>query len=183
MRWIKLTSFVLAGFLCIAEPAAWSDEPIGQILKAKEPVRVYIKDLESLIQGSHLDLEQLKKQLEKILLERKTLQFTLASDSILSDIIIECQLLKYQYMEAGPLKMMPNILLTTADAIATSVGNYAEMSAQFTVTEPETGRLLWQDTIEAYAKKRMNSEEGVGVVYDKVLKNFIRSCFGKPKNI
>jgi hypothetical protein len=179
---MRIKQFFLVCVLCLTAAAyANADTGIGARLKSEEPVRVYLGDFTSASAQTGVTPADYKKIVEASLLARKSLKFNVVSDPAQSRIQISAVIKKYQYLEKGPLKAIPNTALMTIDAVQTATCNYAEMEVEFTVKDTKDNKILWNDTPSVYLKKVMTAGESVPLICDKVTKSFITKCFGKPK--
>ena len=130
--------------------------------------------------GQGLIADGLKKAIESGLLNRKSTKFEIAKTPADSDVEINVLIKKFMYMEKGPLKPTPGLGTTLLDAAATMTENYAEITADFIVKEVKTGNILWKDMLNPYLKKKMQPEDSIPLISDKVASHFVWKCFGKP---
>ena len=79
-------------------------------------------------------------------------------------------------MDNDPIKPSINVIMAL-DAV--TIENYAELSADFTVTDSKTGSVLWQENVESYVKKTMTPAESLPLVYNKLARHFVAKAFGK----
>lgn len=172
--------FVLIGLLFGVQAYAAQGE-LGAKLKNQEPVKVYLGDFPCKVTQSGVTSEAYKKFLQDALVQRKSLKFSPVNNPAESLIQITGSVKSYQYLERGPLKVTPSAGMTALDAVQTATCNYAEMEADYVVTNTKTGEVLWKDTLNVYLKKVMTPAESIPLIYDKITKSFIKNCFGKPK--
>ncbi|MEI8345039.1 MAG: hypothetical protein WCG06_03095 [Candidatus Omnitrophota bacterium] len=181
MRKVKLLVAAVVACLAFARVAGAEDGALGTQLKAHEPVKVSFGEFVNQTGSQEVTAETFKKALEEALAARKSLRFELVSNPGDGRIQISGTLKKYQYLEKGPLKITPSLGMTAIDAVRTATGNYVEMEVELVVLEPHSGRILWKDVISTFLKEPMTQKQSVPRIYQKVLKSFLKNCFGKPK--
>ena len=143
-------------------------------------IKVFVNDpVNESSQGFIAD--NLKKSLESALVNRKSVKFEVVKTPEESDVRVNSVITKFMYMEKGPLKPTPGIGTTLLDAAATMTENYAEIVVEFAVIQFRTGEILWQDTLNPYLKQKMEPEESISLISDRVASHFVWKCFGKPK--
>ena len=154
---------------------------IGTRLKAREPVRVYIGTFADESGTKQFTTGSFRKKLSDALATRRSLKFQVAEQAVGSDIQISGTVLQCQYLERGPLKIIPNAGMMAMDAVKTATMNYVELTVRFIVTDTKTGQVFWNDTNSQYLKELLTKSEAHETINNKVIKSFISNCFGKPK--
>lgn len=179
---LKKVSFtaLIAALLLAGSLATAVESDLSNLAKSKSPLKVYVNGFTD-ESGENLVIpEDFKKALEVALTNRKSVKFEITASRDSGDVEISGIIRKFRYLERGPMKVSPSAGGMLLDAMATATHNYVEMNTRFTVTDIKTGRLLWDNTIEVYAKKKMSPDESVPVIYDKISRVFLSECFGHP---
>jgi hypothetical protein len=179
----KKIFLMLCALAVMAASVSAQEEPIGFLFKDKiksgTPVKVYIKEVKNESGNSQVTAEVFTAALEQSLRARRSIKFEVTGDESGSDIAVTAVIKGYRYMEKGPLKPAPNVVATFADAAATASQNYADMQAEFTVSDAKNGKVLWSKTLDEYIKKKMAAGESVSLICGTVTKAFVWKCFGK----
>ena len=147
----------------------------------KGSIKIFIHEPDNESGQSRVIRDVFKKALESALVNRKSVKFEIVKTPEESDVQIFSLIKSFQYMEKGPLKPTPGIGTTLLDAAATMTENYVEMAAEFVVKQTATGVILWKDVLTPYIKKKMEPEESVPLISDKIAGHFVWKCFGKPE--
>ncbi len=58
--------------------------------------------------------------------------------------------------------------------------NYVEMEVKFTVIDTKKNEVIWQDMVSSFIKRKMTVAESIPLIYDKVSRDFLWKCFGRP---
>lgn len=171
---VMVMSFLCAGCLFAG------DGTIGHLFKGKPEVKVYIKEVVNDSGSQYVSAGAFKTVLEEAFVNRKAMIFRLVSEPSDSDIQVSAIIKKFQYLKRGPFKPSIGIETTLLDVAATMTENYAEMAVDFTVVATNGATVLWKDSVEDYEKKLMKPERGFTLISDKVSREFLWYCFGKP---
>lgn len=148
-------------------------------IKDRIPVKVYIKDVVNQSGQGQLAPETFRNILGQSLLKRRSIKFDVVNSPAESDIQVSAIIKSYKYMERGPLKPSLSIGVMFADAAATASQNYVEMETEYSVIDTKSGKMLWDNTISEYLKKKMTPEESIPMICDAVTRAFVWKCFGK----
>lgn len=171
---IALASFFFAQ--CAAEAV---EEELARLANKGSPIKVFVKGFVNDSGQSQVLPQDFKKSFEAALLNRKSVSFELAESPETSDIQIEGVIKKYLYSKNDPITCYAGTPGVILDAVTTE--NYAEMSADFTVTDTKTGKILWNKPITNHVKQRMTAEKSIPLIYDKLSRTFLWKAFGKPR--
>lgn len=178
----KMTSAIFAFSFVWMSLAFAQGEPIGSLFKGKQPIKVYIKEVLNESGQDQVTPELFKKTLQESLLNRKLLKFEITDNPAESDIQVAVLIKKYRYAERGTVKPIPGISMIF-DAAAAMTENYAEMSAEYTVTDTESNNVLWHSTVNENLKKVMTPEESVPLICNKIARTFVWKCFGRKQDL
>lgn len=165
--------FALSGAL--AAGAGYGDG-IQSLAMNKQPIKVFIKDVSNESGQAQVVADDFMKELEKAFANRKSVSFAIAKTIQDSDVAVMAVIKSYQYLKNDPVK--PSLSFIMALDAATSE-NFAEMAADFTVTDSKNGSVLWQENVTSYVKRMMSPEESMPLVYDKLARHFVSKAFGK----
>lgn len=171
---------ILAALAIIAPPCLAEHKALHLLHRDKKHIKAYLGQFTNESGQSLVSAEGFKKAVEDSLIKRRAVRFEIAQSPELSKVQITVVIKSYKYMEHGPVKPSPSVGGMLLDIAASSMENYAEMAAEFTVTDTGTGKVLWKDTIGAYEKKIMTPEQSLPIIYDKVARAFLWKSFGKP---
>lgn len=170
-----IASIVFGQSMVMAE-----DGQLWHLADKSGSIKAYVKNVINQTGNSRVSAEALKKAIETMLLNRKSTKFEIANSPEQSDVDISIVIKKYNYMEKGPINATPGIGTTLLDAAQTMTANYVDMTSDFIVTNSRTGLILWQDSLNTYAKMKMTPDESLPIIYEKMAKHFVWKCFGKP---
>lgn len=181
MRYLKYlvvaaVIFLLNQSFCFAS----RNETLADLVNSKSPIKVYLSDFTNDCGEKDIKPEEFKAEVEKAMLNRKSVKFEIVKDPAVSDVQVSCSILKCQYLERGPFKPSIGLETMALDAAATMTLNYVEMFNKFTITDTKSGKVLWQDEINEYVKRKMTPEQSLLVIYDKTARVFLWKSFGKP---
>lgn len=181
MRYLKYlvaatVIFLLNQSFCFAS----NNETLADLVNSKSPIKVYLSDFTNESGKDEIKAEEFKAEVEKAMLNRKSVKFEIVKDPAVSDVQVSCSILKCQYLERGPFKPSIGLETMALDAAATMTLNYVEMLNKFTILDTKSGRILWQDEINEYVKRKMTPEQSLLVIYDKTARVFLWKSFGKP---
>ncbi|MFH1189595.1 MAG: hypothetical protein V1682_02755 [Candidatus Omnitrophota bacterium] len=176
---MKIAVFAVCLFYIVCPGQSFAqDGTIGHLFDEKSPVKVYVSAVTDESGESLVSVDEFKKSLEDSLNNRRAIDFDTVTDPFGSDIQVSAAIKKYKYLERGPFNPSPGIATTLVDAAATATSNYVEMEVLYTVTDTNTGGLLWSDDVKEYIKRVMTPEESIPLIYDKVTRTFTSQCFG-----
>ena len=153
-----------------------SDIDLRAMSHSKQPIKVFVKDFSNESGQAQVSAADFKKEVEKAFVGRKSVSFVLAKSPQESDVVVSAVIRGYKYMDKDPIKPSINVIMAL-DAV--TIENYAELSADFTVTDSKTGSVLWQENVESYVKKTMTPAESLPMVYNKLARHFVAKAFGK----
>ena len=177
----KLCFFVGIASLLFSQLTAIAEEgDLHRLADNKGYIKVFVDNPVNR-SGQGFIAESLKKALESAFANRRSVKFELVKTPGESDVQITAVIKKFMYMEKGPLKPTPGIGTTLLDAAATMTENYAEILVDVAVIQFGTGEILWKDTLNPYLKQKMEPEESIPLISDRVATNFVAKCFGKSK--
>jgi len=177
LKKVALGAFLM---LFVGQSLAFAEGQIGHRFKKHPTVKVYLADFTNESGQAQISADTFKENVEKSFLKRKSMNFEVVKTPSESHVQVSCIIKKYQYLDKGPLKMTPSIPGIALDAMATQTGNYVEMEAAFTVTDTKNNAVVWNGIVSEYIKKPMTPENSIPMIYDKVSRNFVAECFGKP---
>jgi len=180
MRNVSAGLAALAVASLLISPFAYAgDNNLSYLAKDDKPIKVYLKDFGNESGQSQIQPEDFKKALEHALLNRRAVNFRIAQSAEAADIQISATIKKYLYSKTDPVTPSVSPWMLALDAATTE--NYAEMAAEFTVTDAKTGKALWNGTVSAFIKHMMTPAESVPKIYEKLSRVFLWKSFGKPK--
>lgn len=177
-KWLIL--LMAAGSLFLNQPFTSAEKgDLSSFTNSGKPVKVFLGAFTSESGGTGISADDFKKYLETALLNRKSVSFRIAGTPAESDVRISAVIKKYLYSKTDPVTSFAGPGGILLDAATTE--NYVEMTAQFTITDTKTGRVIWDDSIKSFVKRMMTPEESVPVIYDKLSRDFLWRSFGKPR--
>lgn len=150
----------------------------GYIQNAKA-IKVYVKDPVNESTNAKLKNAEFKKAIDSAFAARKSVAFTVVSSPSESDIQVESHVKQFQYLDRGPLKPTVSPGTMALDMMATADSNYADMDVRFLVTDTKSNKVLWDDSVYVYIKKKMTEEGSFPLVFDKIARKFVAKSFGK----
>lgn len=170
--------FILSVGTCalFAEPGN-----VALLYKGTSPIKVYLGEFKNTSGQNTVTPEMFKKSIEQILINRKSVKFSVVGSPAGSDVQVTGDIKIYKYAEKGPLKITPSAAGIVLDAAATMVGNYVELEVAFDVTDTKNGKSVWKDVNNMYDKRPMTPEESVPYICEKMARRFVVECFGKGK--
>ena len=178
----KILALAVVMSLALAAPAmAAYQKSIGRLFADKPDVKVYVNEVKNESGDNVATADAFHQVLISSLMNRRSMHFVIVKDPTKSDIEVSALITKFQYMDRGPLKPSPGVQTTLLDAVATATENYVEMTVDFTVTDPKSGKTLWQGDVYDYIKQVMTPSESAPLIYDRVARRFLWKCFGKPR--
>ncbi|MFC1808172.1 hypothetical protein ACFL0T_07420, partial [Candidatus Omnitrophota bacterium] len=149
-----------------------------QMTKDMAVVRVHILDIENSSDSDKVDVSGLKKSLEDVFANRKSINFEVVGSKSDADLLISCDVQKFIWKEDDPL----DFLVGTAYDLLTSE-NYAYLEAHFDVFNAKKGRRLWSRKLKVdYTKANMPVDESIPLINEKTAKIFMRDCFSKGRS-
>ena len=176
----RIAVLALAFFFAVSACSFAETVQLSDIVKGgSSEVNVFVKGFTNEAGDKKIIAEDFKKNFENALLNRKSITFKISDNPASSDIQISGIIKKYQYLENDPINSFAGAGGLLLDAATTE--NYAELEVEITVTNSRTNKVIWHDTVVSYIERMMTPEESVQLVYNKVSRNFLWKCFGKPR--
>lgn len=180
---IRVLRVLLAMVMISQYPAYAAVEiyKIGDKYKDRQPVKVYIGGFTNETGKNQITEQAFKKALGTSLENRKSMSFDVVKTPDDSILQVSGVIMKYQYMHRGPFKVNPSVGGLLLETAATASHNYVEMMVKYTVTDTKSGKVVWERTLSDYVKKNMTPDQSIPIIYDKITRDFLSKCFGKPK--
>ena len=172
-------------FICfIITLAAWTAASaatvdISRWIEKREAIKIYISGVTNESGQSQINADNFKKVLESSIRNRRSVKFEVVTDPLISNFQISAVIKKYSYSKTDPINSFTGVPALALDALTTE--NYAEMSADFTITSTKTGNIVWKDNVFDFVEHMMTPEESTSMVYDKTARKFLWKAFGKGK--
>ncbi|MBL7073053.1 MAG: hypothetical protein ISS33_04665 [Candidatus Omnitrophica bacterium] len=150
-----------------------------KMFSKKDQVKVFVHDAQDKSNAQKVDLRELRQEIEDALILRKSINFEVVSNKAEADIVIDCKVKEFVWMEEDPLDNVHGVVDFVADAVM--IANYARLQAIFTVKDASSGKVLWKRTIKAtLTEKDMDEAKSMPMANERAIKVFIRKCFAKP---
>ncbi|MFH0731500.1 MAG: hypothetical protein V2A72_01085 [Candidatus Omnitrophota bacterium] len=144
----------------------------------QKQVNVFVQDFVNATGENKVDVKDLQQKLKDALDARKSINFTVVNSKEEADIVITCDVTKFQWLENDPVDMVYGVGPIAYDLLTDD--NYAQLDTKFSVTDAKKNRLLWKDDVTVYiTRKDMDEQASAPIVNEKCVKTFIRECFGK----
>jgi len=154
---------------------------VALLYKNTSPIKVYLGEFKNTSGQDAVTPEMLKKEIEKSLLNRRSVRFSVVTNPAESDVQVTGEIKIFKYLEKGPLKITPSAGGIVLDAAVTMVTNYVELEVAFDVIDTKSGASVWKDVNNLYDKKILKREESIPHICDKMARHFVSECFGKGK--
>lgn len=142
-------------------------------------LKIYLADFQS--DTEKISPDVFRNILKETLLARKKENFEIVEDKGSAEIIVDCKILVFKYLEKDPID---NVIGGTAALIVDALvsQNYAQAQVEFTVIMASDNRKLWQDKfVSSVTESDMPESDSIPKVLKECSKRFIFLCFGKPK--
>lgn len=177
----KICAVILAVcFMVACSVAAAEQIELGRLARNKGPLAVWVASVTNGAGKAEVNADDFKKSLEDAIAKRGGgKSFLLSAGPEASDVQVSAVIQGYEYSEKDPITTFGSPSGMLLDAMTTE--NYAAMKASFTVTDTKTGKTLWDDTVTTFIKKMMTQKASVPLIYNKLARNFLWKCFGRPK--
>jgi hypothetical protein len=175
----RLAFGIVALFLLQGPSPAAASADLTYLINNRDTIRVYLDGFTNESGQDRIRADVFKKAVEKAMVNRKAVSFDVVSAPESSDVRVSCAITKYLYSKTDPVTSYGGPLALALDAATTE--NYVEMTADFTVTETGTGKILWKDSVKSFLKHTMTPEESVPMIYEKLSRDFLWKSFGKKR--
>lgn len=175
---MKKIIFILLGISNICPSVYAGDKNLHYLVEGRT-LKIYLSRFQSETEKVSPDI--FRNILKNILLTRKKENFEVVEDSESAEIIIDCNILSFKYLEKDPID---NIVGGTTALIIDALvkQNYANIEVKFTVKRAKDNKKLWQDRfVSSITQTNMSEFESIPKVINECSKRFIHLCFGKPK--
>lgn len=166
----------IALVVSVSAQRAQADE-LEQMARSGRPIKVFVDAFANESGQAQIAPEAFKRAFEKALLNRRSVIFAIAPTLAASDVRISGIIKSYQYLENDPVRPSPSTATLILDAVTSE--NFAEMFAEFTVSDARTGAVLWKNTVSTFIKRMMTPDESLPLIYDKLSRVFLWKSFGK----
>jgi hypothetical protein len=166
---------LMAISIVLAARQACGNEP-ETIAHGKQPISIFFKDFSNESGQPQIIPAEFMNEIRKAFVERRSVSFVIAKTLQDSDMVVSAAIKSYQYLEKDPVKPSLSFIMAL-DAATTE--NFAEISADFTVTDAKNGSVLWKETVTSYVKKMMTPAQSLPLVYDKLARHFVSKAFGR----
>jgi hypothetical protein len=181
---MRRINVVLAALLCIALFCAGDAyarrKTMREFFDEKGVTKAYVSDVTNSSGDSTIDLKEVKSVIEEALRSRRSHTIEIASSQAAADIVIDVDITEYVWTDEDPVDMVFSPIAAAADAAIQD--NYARMQANFTVTDAKKSKKLWKELVQStITSATMAKEESYGLSTDRLVKNFIKKLFKKPK--
>lgn len=174
----KLLFFAILSILFVSHSVSFASDDLSRYTMGEKAVKAYLGNFVNESGQTQINAEDFKKVFKNALLNRKSIKFELAGSPETSNIQISAVIKKYLYSKTDPITFSPSPAGLLLDAVTTE--NYAEMTAEFTVTDTKSGKVMWQNTLMTYIKHTMTPEESIPLIEEKLSRTFLWKSFGKP---
>ena len=179
---LKVLLAVLFFTLTLHLNDAYSARKVNMIeyFDEKGVIEAYVAKVENASGDSSIDENEIKRQIEKALAERRSHSFKIVASEASADISIDVKVTEYFWTEEDPVDMLVTPITIAVDKAKAE--NYARMQADITVRNAKNGRELWNERVQStITDDTMTKEEGYGRSYERFAKNFIKKLFRKPR--
>jgi len=161
------------------EASARKVDNLYEKLSRKSAVKTYVAPIAEPAIETSPDVKNLRKTLEDQLTTRLNIDFDIVDSEEEADIIISCEILEYFWTEEDPLDTWGVAAMAVDVALKE---NYSLMEAIFTVTNAKNGRVMLKRRLRGtITDNSMTEEDSLTMINERIVKTFIRKCFGKPK--
>ena len=153
---------------------------ILDFFEKKGITKAYISNVKNSSGDSNVNIEEIKKNIEKALTGRRSHAFEIVTSQASADIIVEVDVVEYYWTEKDPVEA---IFPPAAAAIdAAKEENYARLAANIIVNNAKNGKKLWKDKIRsAITDDTMTKEESYGLTAERLGKDFVSRVCRKPR--
>lgn len=174
---MKKIMFIILGLLAICPPVYARGKNLYHLVEGKA-LKVYLNEFKSA--SEKVSTEVFKNILKEALVSRKKENFEVVEKSESAEIIVDCNILGFKYLEEDPVDQVMGATALIADALVTQ--NYAQIQVEFQVLRVKDNRRLWRDKfVTSVTQTDMPESDSIPKVLKECSKRFIHLCFGKPK--
>ena len=156
-------------------------DTLYDLLAAKSSVKVFVETPTDATGKNKILPDDLKKQIENALANRKSMSFKVVGALQEADIAVKTEVTGFVWMDHDPVDMIMGVGAVAWDAI--DVEDYARMDAKYSVTDAKDGKTLSQGELTAnVTKKDMTEKDSLAVINEEMGKVFVRRVVGKKKS-
>lgn len=171
----KIWTILFLLFVC---PPAYAREKNLYHLVEGKSLRVYLGDFKS--DTEKISGEVFKDILKDTLIARKKESFKVLTERESAEVIVECNVLTFKYLEKDPIDQVMGTTALIADALIDQ--NYAQVHVEFSVYRRSDNRRLWKNKfVTSVTQSNMPEPDSIPKVLVECARRFIFLCFGKPK--
>lgn len=173
---ILVSIFILlaVGFVWAQEEATFTETKYN-FNQAKQTIKVYINDFKNSSQETQIDPSEMAGILKDTLKNRKDIIFSIATIPNEADMIIDCDIKKFEYREIDPIDSYMGSAALIMDILVQQ--NYAMMEAEFNIKDLKVNRSSSQLVKSKFNKSNMPRHESYPFIMKEVAKDFIKEYF------
>lgn len=164
--------------LAICPPVYARGKNLYHLVEGKK-LKVYLSNFQS--DTEKISPEDFKTIFRDSLIARKKENFEVVEDKESADVLIDCNILSFKYLEKDPIdNVIGGTTALIVDALVSQ--NYAKVQVDFSVIRASDNRRLWHDRfVSSVTESDMPEPDSIPKVLKECSKRFIFLCFGKPK--
>lgn len=168
---------ILLFLLSLCHPVYGRDKNLYHLVEGKT-LKIHLGDFKS--DTEKISIEAFKDILKETLISRKKENFSVLSDKESAEVIVECNILSFKYLEKDPIDQVMGTTALIADALVEQ--NYAQVQVEFSVYRRKDNRRLWHNRfVTSVTQSNMPEPDSIPKVLVECARRFIFLCFGKPK--
>jgi len=153
---------------------------ITDIFDEKGITKACVSDVKNSSGDNNVNVDEIRKNIEKALVERRSHAFEVVTSEASADILIEVDVIEYFWTDKDPVDVVFPPVAAAIDSA--SVENYARLTANIIVKNAKNGNKMWGDDIRAtLTDDTMTKEESYGLIVQRLGKDFVARLCKKPK--
>ncbi len=117
------------------------------LIEKERPIKTYVTDVTDSTGHAEKCVSLLKKDLEDMLATRKNISFVVVPDKKDADIIMTSEIVEFFWTDTDPVDEITGIGPILMDAAMKE--HYGRMTVIFTITDTQSGKLIWDRKLKA----------------------------------
>ena len=148
------------------------------LIEKDRPIKAYVAEVTDSSGQAGGCIPLLKKDTEEMLASRKRIQFVLAPDKKEADIIMDCDITEFFWTDTDPVDDITGIGPILLDSAMKE--SYGRLTCVFTITDAQTGKVLWESKLKAtITGNHITSENAAVMLSDRIMDVLTRGAMTK----
>jgi hypothetical protein len=150
---------------------------LNNLVANGKPIKIYLADFKSC--SDKISTDTFKTVFKDTLSARKKENFVIVPDKATADLILNCDIVNYRYLEKDPVDhFVAGTYGLIADALVKQ--NYVQIQIEFNVYKPASNKRVWRDKCYvSLTQTNMPEPDSIPKVLKESAKRFAYLCFGK----